>query len=69
MITNTANCVKYNYFRDDDGIVMSRCDFENSQISLQKHTVGIAGDDVMYYIQVWSRNFSSEAPAELPAPE
>ena len=48
---------------------MSRCEFENSQISPQKHIVGIAGDDIMYYIPVWSRNFSREAPAELPPPE
>ena len=32
--------------------IMSRSDFENSQISPKKHTVGIAGDDIMYYILV-----------------
>ena len=41
--------------------IMSRCDFENSPISPHKHTVGIAGDDIMYYILVWSKNF----PAKL----
>ena len=29
---------------------MSRCDFENSQIS--RHTVGVAGDDIMFHILV-----------------
>ena len=30
---------------------MSRCNFENSQISAQ-HTVGVAGDDIMFHILV-----------------
>ena len=30
---------------------MSRCDFENSQISAQD-TVGVAGDDLMFHILV-----------------
>ena len=30
---------------------MSRCDFENSQISAQD-TVGVAGDDIMFHILV-----------------
>ena len=30
---------------------MSRCDFENYQISAQD-TVGVAGDDIMFYILV-----------------
>ena len=52
MIINTANCVKYNYICDDDGIdnVMQRLwKFANFA---SKHTVGIAGDDIMYYILV-----------------
>ena len=32
---------------------MSRCDFENSQISAQD-TVGVAGDDIMFHILVES---------------
>ena len=43
--------------------IMSRCDFEKSQISPQKQTVGIAGEDIMYYILVWSR--SENFPAKL----
>ena len=31
--------------------IMSRCDFENSQISAQD-TVGVAGDDIMFHILV-----------------
>ena len=31
--------------------IMSRCDFESSQISAQD-TVGVAGDDIMFHIQV-----------------
>ena len=31
---------------------MSRCDFENSQISAQD-TVGVAGDDIMFHILVY----------------
>ena len=31
--------------------IMSRCDFENSQISVQ-HTLGVAGDDIMFHILV-----------------
>ena len=30
---------------------MSRCDFDNSQISAQD-TVGVAGDDIMFHILV-----------------
>ena len=31
--------------------IMSRCDFDNSQISAQD-TVGVAGDDIMYHVLV-----------------
>ena len=36
--------------------IMSRCDFENSQISAQD-TVGVAGSDIMFHILVWVSNY------------
>ena len=51
MIINTAICVKYNYFCDDDNIddVMMQHKFWNFS---SRRTVGIAVNDIMYYILV-----------------
>ena len=32
--------------------IMSRRDLENSQISAPRHTVGVAGDDIMFHILI-----------------
>ena len=37
IISIVANYLKYNWFWDGDGIVISCCDFENSQISAKTH--------------------------------
>ena len=51
MIINTAICVKYNYFCDDDNIddVMMQQKFWNFS---SRRNVGIAVNDIMYYILV-----------------
>ena len=45
MISNIANYLKYNYFWDGDGI-------DNVTFLKIWHTVGIAGDDIMFHILV-----------------
>ena len=52
LISNIANYLKYNYFLDCDGIdnvTLRLCKFSDF---CSRHTVGVAGDDIMFHIIV-----------------
>ena len=50
MINNMANYLKYNYFRDGDGI--DNFTLRKFSDFCSRHTVGVAGDDIMFHILV-----------------
>ena len=51
-IGNIANYLKYNYFLDDDGIDNVTLRLWKFSDFCSRHTVGVAGDDIMFHILV-----------------
>ena len=55
MISKIANHLKYNYFWDGDRIDITLGLWKFSDFC-SRHTVGVAGDDIMFHILVNMRN-------------
>ena len=58
MISNIANYVKYNYFLDGDGIDNVPLRLRKFSDVCSRHTVGVAGNDIVYHILVSINNHS-----------
>ena len=54
LISNIANYLKYNYFWDCDGIDNVTLRLWKFSDFCSRHIVGVAGDDIMFHILVWS---------------
>ena len=54
LISNIANCLKYNYFWDCDGIDNVTLRLWKFSDFCSRHIVGVAGDDIMFHILVWT---------------
>ena len=54
LISNIANYLKYNYFWDCDGIDNVTLRLLKLSDFCSRHTVGVAGDDIMFHILVLS---------------
>ena len=52
IISKIANYLKYNYFSDDDGIENVTSRLWKFSYFCSRHTVGVAGDDIMFHILV-----------------
>ena len=52
LISNIANHLKYNYFWDCDGINNVTLRLRKFSDFCSRHTVGVAGDDIMFHILV-----------------
>ena len=52
LISNIANYLKYNYFWDCDGIDNVTLRLWKFSDFCSRHTVGVAGDDIMFQILV-----------------
>ena len=52
IISNIANYLKYNYFRDGDGIDNVTLGLWKFSDFCSRHIVGVAGDDIMFHILV-----------------
>ena len=52
LISNIANYLKYNYFLDCDGIDNVTLRLWKFSDFCSRHTVGVAGDDIMFHILV-----------------
>ena len=52
IISNIANFLKYNYFWDGDGIDNVKTRLWRVSDFCSRHTVGVAGDDIMFHILV-----------------
>ena len=50
MISKIANHLKYNYFLDGDGIEYVTLRLWKFLDFCSRHTVGVAGDDIMFHI-------------------
>ena len=55
-MSNIANYLKYNYFLDCDGIDNVTLRLWKFSDFCSRHTVGVAGDDIMSHILVSSAN-------------
>ena len=53
LISNITNHLKYNYFWDCDGIDNVTLRPWKFSDFCSRHTVGIAGDDIMFHILIW----------------
>ena len=56
LISNIANFLKYNYFWDCDGIDNVTLRLWKFSDFCSRHTVGVAGDDIMFHILVITRD-------------
>ena len=54
MISKIANYLKYNYFWDGDGIENVTSQLWKFSYFCSRHTVGVAGVDIMFHILVFS---------------
>ena len=54
LISNIANDLKYNYFLDCDGIDNVTLRLWKFSDFCSRHIVGVAGDDIMFHILVFS---------------
>ena len=52
LINNIANYIKYNYYWDCDGIDNVTLGLWKFSDFCSRHTVGVAGDDIMFHILV-----------------
>ena len=53
IICKIANYLKYNYFWDGDGIENVTSRLWKFSYFCSRHTVGVAGGDIMFHILVW----------------
>ena len=64
LISNIANYLKYNYFWDCDGIDNVTLRLWKFSYFCSRHTVGVAGDDIMFHVLV---DFVTVCVARLPS--
>ena len=64
IISEISNYLKYNYFWDGDGIDNATLRLRKFSDFCSRHTVGVAGEDIMFHILV---NFVIVCVARLPS--